>query len=60
MSGTLRERAFHCNAYELKHDFGPVLMQQMVRMPSSYSLHVVMTQKELKNSFADPIKIFRF
>ncbi|XP_066919357.1 uncharacterized protein [Clytia hemisphaerica] len=31
MGGTLRERAFHCNAYELKHDFSPVLMQQMRR-----------------------------
>lgn len=31
MSGSLRERAYHCNAYELKHDFGPVLMNQMKR-----------------------------
>lgn len=31
MGGTLRERAYHCNAYELKHDFGPVLMNQMKR-----------------------------
>jgi hypothetical protein len=32
MGGTLRERGYHCNAYELKHDFGPVLMQQMVTL----------------------------
>ena len=30
--GTLKERAYHCNAYEMKYDFAPVLKQQMVSL----------------------------